>query len=818
MRHGIARMSRQRLAILAAFVLVAPVLFAVGRYPAWAAVATSVTIDGTKGGRTFDGIGAISGGGGNSRLLFDYPEPQRSQILDYLFKPGVGANIQLFKVEIGGDTNSTDGAEKSHMHSPTDLNCDRGYEWWLMEQAKARNPAIKLAALSWGAPGWVGSTFWTDDTISYLIKWLDCARSRNLNIDYMGGWNEKGFDKAWYIKFHAALAANYPGVKLVGDDGNKGWLVADAMATDAAFARSVDVLGIHYSCGYTGTDKGKSCLNSTNARNTGKPLWASETGSQNYNTGVFASVRSYNRGYIDARMTGYMNWNLIAALTPNLRFNTVGLMLANEPWSGAYSVGKVMWGMAHTTQFTAPGWKYIDSASGYLGGNRDNGSYVTLRSPNNRDYSTIIETIDATDTNTVTVNVTGGLSTGAVHVWTTNANSNNTADHFVRQADVTPSGGRYTLSLQPGRIYSITTTTGQGKATARGPAAHGLNLPYSDNFDGYGVGKEARYLADMDGAFEVVNCGGGRAGRCVRQMAPQAPILWRSSGGQRDPSALLGDTTWRDVTFSIDSMMNRSGYVQLEGRVGTQGGRPTQQNAYFLRVNSNGNWSIIKSDTTPTLTTLASGTTTAPGTNTWHRYTFAFVGSRMTGSIDGRVLGSATDTSYAAGQVGIANSQWINSQWDNLSITGSGGPPPDLSGTYKILNDNSGLALSVAGGSTANRALIEQATDSGAAHQQWRLTAVSGSTYTLTNVGTGKVLDVPSSSTTPGTQLIQFDGNGGVNQQWDFAASGSSFTITSRLNGLRVDVKGNSTAIGAAVIQWSATGGANQRWHLVRVS
>ena len=94
---------------------------------AQAATTTAITIDGTKGGRTFDGIGAISGGGGNSSLLADYPEPQRSQILDYLFKPGYGAALQILKVEIGGDTNSTDGAEPSHMHTPTDLNCDRGY-------------------------------------------------------------------------------------------------------------------------------------------------------------------------------------------------------------------------------------------------------------------------------------------------------------------------------------------------------------------------------------------------------------------------------------------------------------------------------------------------------------------------------------------------------------------------------------------------------------------------------------------------------------------------------------------------------------------
>ena len=37
-------------------------------------------------GRAFEGIGAVSAGA-SSRLLMDYPEPQRSEILDYLFKP-----------------------------------------------------------------------------------------------------------------------------------------------------------------------------------------------------------------------------------------------------------------------------------------------------------------------------------------------------------------------------------------------------------------------------------------------------------------------------------------------------------------------------------------------------------------------------------------------------------------------------------------------------------------------------------------------------------------------------------------------------------
>ena len=133
-----------------------------------------------------------------------YKEPYRNQILDllfkvcrhihvyeivcggiFLFKPKFGASLQILKVEIGGDGQSTgtymhvcilkvssfempkeetcgshypslnqdciahlclpscstmcictDGTESSHMHAADDLNYERGYEWWLMTEAK----------------------------------------------------------------------------------------------------------------------------------------------------------------------------------------------------------------------------------------------------------------------------------------------------------------------------------------------------------------------------------------------------------------------------------------------------------------------------------------------------------------------------------------------------------------------------------------------------------------------------------------------------------------------------------------------------------
>lgn len=78
-------------------------------------------------GRTFDGIGGLSGGGATSRLLVNYEKSIRDEILDYLFMPNFGASLHILKVEIGGDSQSTDGTEPSHMHTEDEEpNYNRG--------------------------------------------------------------------------------------------------------------------------------------------------------------------------------------------------------------------------------------------------------------------------------------------------------------------------------------------------------------------------------------------------------------------------------------------------------------------------------------------------------------------------------------------------------------------------------------------------------------------------------------------------------------------------------------------------------------------
>jgi hypothetical protein len=62
----------RRPSVLAVSSLIAAVTFGVRAAPAGAATMT-INVNGGIAGRTFDGVGAISGGGGNSRLLIDYP-------------------------------------------------------------------------------------------------------------------------------------------------------------------------------------------------------------------------------------------------------------------------------------------------------------------------------------------------------------------------------------------------------------------------------------------------------------------------------------------------------------------------------------------------------------------------------------------------------------------------------------------------------------------------------------------------------------------------------------------------------------------------
>jgi O-glycosyl hydrolase len=632
------------------------------------AAAQTVAIDASGGGRVFDGVGAISGGGGNSRLLIDYAEPYRSQILDYLFKPHYGASLQILKVEIGADMDSTDGAESSHMHTATDENYNRGYEWWLMEQAKARNPRIKLAALPWGAPHWVGNgNYWSKDMIDYMIKWIKHARSdHRLTIDYVGGRNEKGYNVQWYKDFKAALRANgLSSIKVVASDDwpkQSLWNIAKEMKNDPALDDAIDVVGAH-GPGWGGYPPGE-------ALSLGKPLWDSE-GHYDEKLPFNEMARNINRNYPGGKVTAAIYWPIVSAIYDNLPYDNIGMIKCNQPWSGHYVVTPSVWAMAHTAQFTQPGWSYIDGASGFFSQDATgvHGSYVTLKSPDKKDFSVVIETVQAKAPQTVQFTVTG-FPKAAVHLWSTDFTSSNSSDWFVKQADLVPSEGKYSLTIQPGYVYTLTTTTGQTKASVAPPAAAPFPIPYADNFEAYAVGKLPKYFSDMYGGFETARCAAGRKGVCLAQVVPAEPTAWKRTSNR--PFTEIGDLDWSDYRVSSDVLLEQAGSVDIIGRLTGMSGEDTP-NSYVLRVSDTGSWSVLKTSTKraatgPDEAALASGKASPLGVGAWHALSLEFQGGSLTAKIDGVTVQTVSDATYSKGMAGLGVVAYALAQFDNFKV------------------------------------------------------------------------------------------------------------------------------------------------------
>jgi hypothetical protein len=625
---------------------------------------TDIKVDGTGGGRVFEGIGGVSAGA-SSRLLIDYPEPQRSQILDYLFKPNYGASLQHLKVEVGGDTNSTDGSEPSHMHTRTDENYDRGYEWWLMKEAKSRNPKILLDALPWGAPGWIGNgKYYSQDMANYVVKFIQGAKKyHDLEINYVGIWNETNYDVGYIKLLKKTLLANHPSTKIVAADLYENqWKITDDFKLDPELKEDVYAIGVHYA-----RVKGNFYV-TRSALLSGKPLWSTEdqpfdeTGvilQRDWRPGARIWAKVLNTNYIDGKVTKTETWSPVTSYYDNLAAPHSGLMYANTPWSGYYQVQSAIWVTAHTTQFAQPGWRYIDRACGYLKGK---GSYVTLKDPSSNDYSVVVETVDATEPQEVTFQITGGLSTGTVHLWQTNASTS-----FEKLNDIHPQNSSFAVTLEPDSIYSLTTTTGQRRGDATPPPPSSFPFPYTENFESTALGKAPKYLADQDGAFEVAPCT-GRQGQCLRQVVSLRPIAWGDISP--DPVTFLGSEEWSDYEVSTDAMLEEPGNLALVGRIDSadwfQDGKARWPSAYVLTVQQDGTWELNCSKfKTPTVK-LASGKVPF-SLKTWHHLALSFEGSAIQASIDGASVAIVTDNTHTKGMAGIGTS-WNKAQFDGFSI------------------------------------------------------------------------------------------------------------------------------------------------------
>lgn len=661
----------------------------------------TVQISAAAKGGIFEGIGAVNGGGATSVLLKDYPEPQRSQIMDLVFKPMFGASVSTMLIEVPGDGNSTQGSMPSHSHWRGDANFQRGYMWWVMREAKRRNSALALDATAWSAPAWVGD-FWSDDMVDYYIAWMRGLREvHGLELDALGCHNEKGWNDKFAKNMRRAMdERGFGDVKLHGF-GNWGRSKLDflkRMQEDKEFADALDVV-----CAHTFSEVPMTAEQRAIIDQLGKPVWNSEE--HVYRPGfdcLISIVKCFNENYIVSGATRIINWYDIAGVYPLEPYShDPAMLLAREPWSGNYTVREALWGYAHYGQFTHLGWRYVDGGCVKLDGG---GSMVTLRDPSTGDYSIIIETKDAKQEQTINVKVAGGLKKGKLCLWTSDARA-----QFVREQDITPKRGSFALTVKPGTVYSLSTTTGQQKGSFTNvPASQPFPLPYQDDFEQYkdmaAWGYLPHYTADLIGCFELVEnpTPKSHSSRCIRQTVGAHTLSWAPEWHHY---TILGDSAWRDYEVSADVYLNPQDEAGVMGRLCDVGsGYGVWAKGYYLKLDDQGRCTLIltrgkldqkeligdKEQQAAILVrkdveiggeyTLAEAQVAGIAACQWHNLRLRFLGDQITGYVDGKEVVKATSDHYRKGMAGLIAPQHERGistpYFDNVRIAPVGNAQP----------------------------------------------------------------------------------------------------------------------------------------------
>ena len=655
------------------------------------AAGNPLTIDRSELGNVFDGIGGLSGGGATSLLTVTYPKEQLDEIYDFLFKPKFGASLQIIKVEIGGDSQSTDGTETSHMHSKDDLDYHRGYEWKILAAAKERNPNIKVYGLPWAYPGWVSGDVPTGTpfsepqlTAGYILKWLEGARSvYNIEVDYIGIWNERA-SNGTYVKLLREVMdkGGFKNTKIVAKDGYRD--ICDEVILDKKYEEAVDIIGLHYPSDFD---------NYTVCQSLEKPIWASEE-SSSYDdlNGAACWGRVITSHYVLNQMTSSIMWNLVGSYYHGTNWYASSLLTAVQPWSGFYESNMpVVWATAHVTQFTEVGWHYLKNGKG--SGELPKGGYFnSLVDPTGKEFTLVVVKISRdhasctrpplpdfeVEAESVTFQFSATSSRPSrLNVWYSNFEANATAPTlFEKRGDIIVSNdGSFTLNIPVGAMITVSTVSGavKGSPSKIPDSVPQFPLPYQDDFQGYPVSSEAKYFADQIGAFEIHPSTIGTR-MVMRQMVPQLPIGW-SDHGSNGPMTLIGMLEWQDIKIETMFHTPESTPLNTSACVGTRADQMWKQGIIFC-VDRRGAWALtlggpkLGGQTDPSNILQTGILKTGIKQGTWNTMSLQTSGSVATVVVNGKVvLDDAKVRDIDVGFAVLGSNQWQPIEFGSVAIS-----------------------------------------------------------------------------------------------------------------------------------------------------
>ena len=587
-------------------------------------VTSVIKVSANDSGRRFDGIGAVTSNG-MSKLLYDYPEAVREEVLDLLFKPGYGASFHALKVEIGSDANGTAGTEPSHMRSADDFDIRRGVGLQMARDARDRNKDITLDALRWGTPGWIRDY---DDKLKYYLSFLQGAKEAyGLDFDYLSpDENEGEFDVRWVVDvLRPALdKAGFGAVRLTGADSTEEWNIAPLVKSSPGLKDAIAVINRHY-----------KQVSPRDAKDCGLPLYNSEDLApyRNRFSHALEVAGKIIRSYADGRMTQYIMHPVIEAMYEDLPYSCKGILVAAEPWSGHYEVCPGLHVVAHFTQASKPGWRYLDGACHWS----KSLSSLALAGPGGEVTIILLNQGDVDEEVSVEVE---GFKHECLHAWQSDEAEQlqDLGLHPIRN-------GVLRLVVKAASIITLTSAGPIHKAPSCQSPSSPLPLPYRDSFDYRQKGGQPLYMVDQGGAFELQEVDGRP---CLMQVldSSQKVIDWERRPTP-PPYTVLGPTNLCEyragVSFLLDKGRSR---VLLGARCALSLQKQDLPECYSIQVWDDGRWTLQLG-----FEVLCCGRICDFDPAIWHRLMICCEADSISAYCDNRQLCNIQDASISSGNI-----------------------------------------------------------------------------------------------------------------------------------------------------------------------
>ncbi len=601
-------------------------------------MAENLHIDFHNNGLEFKGIGAVTSNG-MSRLLYDYPENIREDILDLLFLPSFGASFHTLKVEIGSDANGTGGTEPSHMRSRSDFDISRGVGLKMARAAKDRNAAIILDAIRWGTPAWTTGSY--NDKYLYYLNFLRGAKDKyNLDFDYLApDENEGDYDIPWVVDIlRPGLDRDgFSNVCLTGADSTEEWNIAAMVQGNPDLRNTLAAITRHYK--QDSPQEAKDC---------GLPIFNTEDLAPFRNKFEYALMMAYKiiRSYVSGRMVQYVMHPVIESMYDSVPYSYKAILAADSPWSGHYTIEPGLWVTAHFTQFAKPGWRFIDCACTSSYGI----SSLCLKDPENSGLSIILLNLRETEEE-ICIDISG-FDISVLKCWITNEEK-----QFIRISDLIRKGGKFSLAIPGKSIVTLTTTSGQRKGSdyLSIPPQSDFILPYSDDFSTYEKGAQPCYAVDQGGAFEIGESDGRK---CLQQVITRdlKPVDWERRPTP-PPFTLLGSELLTNcittIRFRFEELSQSAckNYVMLGLRANWAPARWDFPQSYNLRLYEDGRWLLSNG-----FTALRAGCIDNFNPLSWHTVSVKSVYEKVYASIDRNNIAEVTDHALSSGNIVIGSS------------------------------------------------------------------------------------------------------------------------------------------------------------------